>query len=220
MTDINFDIARENMVKSQLRTWDVFEPTVLDLFEKLPREQFVPAPFKHLAYSDAAIPLSNGHKMLPPREQARILQALAIKPTDRVLEIGCASGYLTTCFATMAHTVVSIDIDTNMLQQAEEHIKAAGLQNVTFKQGDGAKGWVQDGTFDVICLLGSVEQLPQNFAKQLNVGGRLFAIIGNEPAMSATLVTRLSETDWRNDILFETIAPRLVHGEAEQHFEF
>jgi len=147
MNTIIFIIARESMVKQQVRTWDVFDPAVLALFDELSREPYVPPRFKHLAYSDAAIPLDNGHKLLPPREQGRILQALALKSTDRVLEIGCATGFLTTCFARLAHAVVALDIDPDMLEQAQRNTQAAGLQNITYKSGYAAKCWSPDGRF-------------------------------------------------------------------------
>ena len=217
---MDYDQARFNMVEQQIRTWDVLDPTVLSLFSEMRREAFVPDAYKKLAYSDTALPLSNGHKMLPPREQARILQALTIKPTDKVLEIGTGAGFMTILLAKLAHQVVTVDIDPALSKQAEQHVAEAGLDNVTFEIGDGSKPWTQDGNFDVICLLGSVDKLPQTYAQQLNVGGRLFAIIGDEPAMEATLITRLSENDWQNKILFETIAPRLVHGESAPQFEF
>ncbi len=217
---MDYNQARFNMVEQQIRTWDVLDPTVLDLFSGMQREAFVPDAYKELAYSDTTLPLGNGHKMLPPREQARILQALQIKPTDKILEIGTGTGFMTSLLAKLGHYVVTVDIDAELSKQAQQHLIDQNLNNASFKIGDGSKPWTEDGNFDVICLLGSVEKLPQLYTQQLNVGGRLFAIIGNEPAMEATLITRLSENDWQNKILFETIAPRLVHGNTAQQFEF
>lgn len=220
MNTINYSIARDNMVSQQLRTWDVFDPRVLDLFSTLPREDFVPERFKHLAYSDTPLPLDNGHFLAPPREQARMLQALALKTSDRVLEIGTGSGFITVCLAWLCKNVVSVDIDPTVTQAAKQRLQHANILEVTFKTGDAAQGWSQDGQFDVICMHGSVKKLSENFKQQLHVGGRLFAIIGDEPAMSASLITRVSETDWRTQVLFETVVPRLVHGEPKPQFEF
>lgn len=217
---INYTLARDNMVSQQLRTWDVFDPRVLNLFATLPREEFVPERFKHLAYSDTSLPLGNGHFLAPPREQARMLQALAIKASDRVLEIGTGTGFITLALAWLSKGVVTVDIDPAVTEQAEKRLKEANILEVTFKNGDASGGWTQDGQFDVICMHGSIKKLPDSFKKQLTVGGRLFAVVGDVPAMSATLITRLSETDWRTQILFETVAPRLVHGEPQPEFEF
>jgi len=220
MSSINYTIARDNMVSQQLRTWDVFDPRVLNLFATLPREDFVPERFKHLAYSDIALPLGNGHFLAPPREQARMLQALALKPSDRVLEIGTGTGFITLCLAWLSKAVVTVDIDPAMIQLAQKRLHDANILEATFKTGDASKGWSQDGLFDAICIHGSVKKLSDNFKQQLKVGGRLFAIIGDEPAMSATLFTRMSDTDWRTQVLFETVVPRLVHGEPQPEFEF
>lgn len=220
MNTINYAIARDNMVNQQLRTWDVFDPRVLGLFASLPREEFVPERFKHLAYSDTALPLGRGHFLAPPREQARMLQALAIKPSDRALEIGTSAGYITLMLAKLAQSIITVDIDPSISETAEKHLEAVGHRNIVFKKGDGADGWKEDGQFDVICLHGSVKFLSKNFKQQLTVGGRLFAIIGDEPAMSATLITRVGENEWQTKVLFETVVPRLVHGEPKPQFEF
>jgi protein-L-isoaspartate(D-aspartate) O-methyltransferase len=217
---MNYDQARFNMVEQQIRTWDVLDSKVLELFAEAPREAYVPEAYKDLAYADTSLPLHNGHHMLPPREQARILQALKIKPSDKILEVGTGTGYMTAFFAKLGHHVVSLDIDAELSKKAAAHLAEQDIRNVELKVADGSKPWTEDGNFDVICLLGSVEQLSQAYAQQLNVGGRLFAIIGNEPAMEATLITRLGENDWQNKILFETIAPRLVHAQAKPQFEF
>jgi protein-L-isoaspartate(D-aspartate) O-methyltransferase len=193
MNAINYTIARDNMVNQQLRTWDVFDPRVLDLFATLPREAFVPERFKHLAYADTPLPLDNGLELAPPREQARVLQALAIQATDRVLEVGKGREFMTQCLSKLSQSVETLDF-TEALKQK--------------------------GPYEVICIHGSVKKLPEKFAELLSVGGRLFAIIGDAPAMSATLLTRVNETDKRAQILFETYAPRLEQGEPKPEFEF
>lgn len=217
---MKYTTARENMVNNQIKTWDVFDPKILTLFADTARENFLPPEFQSLAYSDTALPLGNGHHMLPPREQARLLQALNIKDSDRALEIGTGTGYVTSMLSKLTHDLVTVDIDKHMSAEAERRLAKMNLRNIRFKVGDGSHGWTQDGSFDLIVLLGSVEKLPKEYHTQLNVGGRLFAIIGNEPAMEATLITRLSDQDWRREILFETVAPRLVNGEAPAQFVF
>lgn len=220
MSSINYSIARNNMVTQQIRPWDVFDPKILELFAQVHREDFVPDEFRHLAYADTAIPLGSGHFLAPPREQARILQALALKPTDRALEIGTGAGFITLMLAQLVKEVVTVDIDPTVLPLAQKRLEAAGLVQVQYKVGDAAKGWTRDGQFDAICIHGSVKKLDESFKTQLTVGGRLFAIIGDEPAMSATLVTRINEKEWQTKVLFETVVPRLVHGEPKPEFEF
>lgn len=193
MSSIDYHIARENMVSQQLRTWDVFDPRVLHVFATLPRENFLPDNFRHLAYADSPLPLESGLVLAPPREQARILQALAIKPTDKVLELGLGRDFMTACLSHLASTVSTLDFN-QALNQKE--------------------------SFDVVLIHDSLEILPEKAKQLVNVGGRLFAILGNAPAMSATLNTRLSETDWRSQVLFETLAPRLAQAECKPQFEF
>lgn len=212
--------ARHNMVNNQIRTWDVFDPKILALFEETPREDFVPAGFEDLAYADTSLPLGEGHHMLPPREQARLLQSLNIQRSDRVLEIGTGTGYVTSMLAKLSQAVVTVDINPKTSKAAAERLAKMNLHNIEFQVEDGAQGWTRDGNFDVIALLGSVEKLPPSYLTQLNVGGRLFAIIGNVPAMEATLITRLSEQDWRYEVLFETVAPCLVNGRVKAEFVF
>lgn len=220
MSSINYSIARNNMVGQQLRTWDVFDPRVLDLFASLPREDFVPEHFRHLAYSDTSLPLPNGHFLAPPREQARMLQALSPHPQDRVLEIGTGAGLMTWMFAKLARAVVTVDIDPEMSRLAEIRLHEMLIHNVIFKVGDAAQGWTEDGPFDIICIHGSVKNLAEVFKQTLNLHGRLFVITGDKPAMSATLITRVAENEWQSKVLFETVAPRLVHGEPKPEFEF
>jgi protein-L-isoaspartate(D-aspartate) O-methyltransferase len=220
MSSINYHLARDKMVQQQLRTWDVFDPLVLDLFATLPREDFLPDRFKHLAYSDTPLPLGNGHFIAPPREQARMLQALALKPSDRVLEVGTGSGYITLCLAWLSNHLVTVDIDPAMTQAAQKRLHTSKIDRVHFHTGDASAGWNEEAPYDAICIQGSFQQLPDQFKQQLRVGGRLYAVLGNEPAMSATLITRLSETQWKTKVLFETVVPRLMHGEPKPEFEF
>lgn len=212
--------ARHNMVNNQIKTWDVFDPKILTLFEETPREDYVPAGFEDVAYADTSLPTGHGHSMLPPREQARLLQALNIQSSDRALEIGTGTGYVTSMLAKLSHTLVTVDIDAERSKAAAARLAIVKQPNIVFKVGDGSQGWTQDGTFDVIAILGSVEKLAPSYLTQLNVGGRLFAIIGNDPTMEATLVTRLSEQDWRYEVLFETVAPCLVNGRVKADFVF
>ena len=212
--------ARLNMVNNQIRPWDVFNPEIISLFETTAREHFLPAYFKNLAYVDELLPLSNGHHMLPPREQARLLQALMVQPSDRVLEIGTGTGYLTSMFARLSHSVVTVDICKDHSEAAAQRLAALGIGNINFRTGDASQGWTQDGAFDVIALLGAVETLAPAYLTQLTVGGRLFAIIGKAPAMQATLITRLSEQDWRYTVLFESVVPYLVNGCMKAEFVF
>lgn len=217
-------LARHNMVEHQLKTANVFDPQLLALFAQIPREAFLPPALKEVAYTDAPLKLPEGGYLLAGPEQARCLQALNIQPSDRVLEIGTGTGYITAILAALAHALITVDISEDTSATAKTRLTELKLlpsnARVEFKVGDGAQGWTEDGSFDAILLQGSLEILPKAYLTQLNIGGRLFAIIGTAPAMEATLITRLGPQDWRHQVLFETVAPCLINGCSPAQFIF
>ncbi len=220
MSQVNLDQARFNMVEQQIRTWEVLEESVLDLLMDTPRDAFVPDRFRSMAYADIAIPLAHGEQMMHPKVEAHALQALNIKPSDRILEIGTGSGYLTALLAKSGQHVVSVDLHDDLQHQAANNLKAHGIENVTLEQGDGLKGWPEQGPYDVIVLTGSVSELPEELKAQLNPGGRLFAVIGHPPAMTAFVFTRLGDIEWEQKALFETDLAPLVGAAKPKTFEF
>lgn len=211
--------ARFNMIEQQIRPWEVLDGTVLDLLSKVPREAFVPDQYRGLAFADIEIPLGANQSMLSPKMEGRILQSLEIKRTDKVLEIGTGSGYLTALLASLAGEVHSVEINAEFSRQAYERLSQQHLNNVTLHIGDGARGWPDNGPYDVIVFTGSLA-LPPLAAQQLNIGGRLFAVIGEPPVMEATLIRRISADSFRQDVIFETSLPRLENAPQPEKFSF
>lgn len=226
--------ARFNMVEQQIRTWEVLDQDILDLLFKVRREDFVPAVYRGLAFVDMEIPLAGPDApsaerrqcMMAPKVEARIVQELAIKNSDRVLEIGTGSGYLTALLASRAHQVVSVEIFPDFSSAAAAKLKQAGITNVELKVGDGARaepafvGVGDVGGFDVIVLTGSTPVLPKGFFDALKPGGRLFAVVGDAPVMKATIVTKTPSGSLTSAELFETVLAPLINADQPQRFEF
>ncbi|NOY15889.1 MAG: protein-L-isoaspartate O-methyltransferase [Gammaproteobacteria bacterium] len=212
---MNQEQARENMVKQQVRTWEVTDPRVMELMYKYPREEFVPESWRELAYADTNIVLGDSSCMLFPGMEARILQALNVQPGEAVLEIGTGCAYLTAMLADLSGNVTTLD--------TEDHVQPGirkNLRDVRFETGSISEGWQDKGNFDVIVLNGSVQSIPEGLLEKLNAGGRLFAVIGEQPAMSATLISRNAEGGLFKEILFETSLPRLANAEQKEIFIF
>ncbi|MBL8417589.1 MAG: protein-L-isoaspartate O-methyltransferase [Dechloromonas sp.] len=217
---MNIEQARFNMIEQQIRPWEVLDPQVLDLLFVVKREDFVPAAYRNLAFADMEIPIGSGQVMLAPRVEARLLQELGIKKTDKVLEIGTGSGYMAALLAAGAEHVVSIESRPELAEFARQNLERAGVTNVTVEVGNGAAGWSQRGPYDAIVVSGALPSLPATLLKQLRVGGRLAAIVGEAPVMEAQLVTCSAEGAYNTVNLFETVVPALDGGEAKSTFSF
>jgi protein-L-isoaspartate(D-aspartate) O-methyltransferase len=217
---MDIEHARFNMVEQQIRTWEVLDQEVLDLLYVLHREDFVPQQHRALAFSDLEIPLGDGQAMLPPKVEARIVQEVATKPTDRVLEVGAGSGYLTALLAARAAHVHSVEINARLKALAEENLARAGVHNVTVELGDGARGWPRHAPYDVIVLGGSLPVLPDAWPQLLREGGRLFAVVGDAPVMEARLVTCVAEGSFNTLNLFETVLAPLANAPQPDRFSF
>lgn len=218
MTVLNFEEARHNMIVQQIQPWNVRDDKVLDLIQRLPREDFVPTDYKIHAFTDINIPLPNGQEMMSPKLEAYMLQALNVQEQDKVLEIGTGSGYMTALLASQSRHVITVDIDEDMQKQAEEKLKAHQITNVTYEVGDGALGWDSNKPYDVIAITGSLPILPEVFQRNLNVGGRLFVIVGDAPAMEALLITRVKDNEWSHDVLLETDIIALTNAPEPERF--
>jgi protein-L-isoaspartate(D-aspartate) O-methyltransferase len=212
--------SRFNMIEQQIRPWEVLDSAVLDLLAKLPRENFVPKQYMGLAFADLEIPLGDGQLMLSPKMEGRILQSLEIKKTDKVLEIGTGSGYLTALLALQAKHVDSIELNAKISKQAAKNIAAQGIENVNLVVADGVNGLPTNAPYDVIVFTASTPVLNLQVERQLNIGGRLFVVVGEAPAMEATLITRISAEDFKTDILFETCLPAINNAPHVEKFEF
>jgi len=220
MADMNIEKARHNMIEQQIRPWDVIDQRVLDLLQRIPREDFVLPEYRSLAFTDMELPIGHDEVMMEPKLEARMLQTLAIKPDDKVLEIGTGSGYVTAMLAALAAKVVSVEIEPALLQQAERNLATKGIGNVTLQQGDASSGWQDGQPFNAIVVTGSLPVLPKALKENLQVGGRLFAVVGTAPAMTALLVTRINSNEWREEPLFETVVPPLRNSQTTEKFEF
>ena len=218
MTELNFEQARFNMIEQQLRPWNIFDQGVLDQIQQLPRDEFVPAQYKTQAYTDINVPLGHGECMMPPKLEARMLQALKVQAQDAVLEVGTGSAYVTALLASMARHVYSVDIHQDFINQAQDKLARHHITNVTLECGDAARGWDQHKPYDVIAITGAMPVLPESFQKTLNVGGRLFAIVGDAPAREAVLITRVSDNEWSREVLFETDLPNLQNAPEPERF--
>ena len=219
MNTIEVEKARYNMVEQQIRPWEVLDQRVLDLLFAVKREEFVPPQYRAIAFADLEIPLGNGQSMWTPKIEARVLQELALTDRDRVLEIGTGSGYFAALMASTAADVHSVEIDAGLAKAAAGKLARAGVSNVRIDVGDGARGFGRD-TYDAIVLTGSTPILPERLFEQLKPGGRLFAIVGDAPAMTARLV-ELAESGSRvSSDLFETVVAPLVNAAQPARFEF
>jgi protein-L-isoaspartate(D-aspartate) O-methyltransferase len=217
-TDLNR--ARENMIEQQIRPWEVLDPRVLETFRAVPRDRYVPESYRDVAYSDIAIPLGHGERMMKPVVEGRLLQALELTGGERVLEIGTGSGYLTACLARLARTVVSIELQPDLAESARRRLIAHGIVPVLVETADALGDFAPEGVFDAIAVTGAVDTLPERFASWLAPGGRMFIVRGRAPVMEAVLATRIDGNHLRIDSLFETELGYL-HGAAPQpRFEF
>lgn len=217
---MDFENARFNLVEQQIRPWDVLDPKVLDLLFHVKREDFVPDDKRTLAFVDTELPLINGHKMLQPKVEARLVQDLGLKPEDKVLEIGTGSGHVTALLASLSRHVYSVDLDPVMKEMAAKNLKKAGISNVTLIEGNGIDGYAAQAPFDAILVGGSLPVVPDTLKQQLAVGGRMILVVGDEPVMTAKLIERESETAFRETGLFEICIPRLTHSEAVEPERF
>jgi len=214
--------ARFNMIEQQIRPWEVLDPQVLELLSVVRREDFVPPAHQALAFVDMEIPLGSqpGQVMLAPRVQARLVQDLAVRKTDKVLEIGTGSGFTTALLAHQAAQVLSYEIDPALARQATANLQKAGVANAKVRNADGSQGAAGEGPFDVILLAGSVAEVPQMLLEQLAVGGRLAAIVGDEPMMRATVITRTGQSSFTTAQAWDVMAPRLTGFAEPSAFHF
>ena len=220
----NTRLARFNMIEQQIRTWEVLDPTVLQLLSDVPREHFVPKEYQGLAFADIEIPLRSeinvGQTMLGPKLEGRMLQALNVQKHQNVLHVGTGSGYFTALLASLAKHVVSLEINADLSTQASKNLVQSQINNVSLIVADGAFGYAQSAPYNVIVYTASSPVEPAGVRQQLSIGGIILIVLGNVPAMQATLIQRISETGFREDVLFETCIPELLNAPQPNHFEF
>jgi protein-L-isoaspartate(D-aspartate) O-methyltransferase len=211
--------ARRQMVDQQIRTWEVLDPRVLDVFSVVPREAFVPPEYRELAFADVPIPIGLGQSMLAPKIQGRILQALGVIASDSVLEVGSGTGYLAACLSLLGSEARSIDIHPQFTASATANLRAVPDARVEFETRD-AFAAAPLGEFDAIAVTGSLPVYDERFERSLRIGGRLFAVVGEAPVMDAILVRRVDTAEWIRESLFETVIAPLINATAAQRFVF
>jgi protein-L-isoaspartate(D-aspartate) O-methyltransferase len=215
----NMEQARFNMIEQQIRPWDVPDTKVLNLLAVVKREQFVPSGRQSLAFMDMEIPLGHGALMWQPKLEARVLHELNLLGSDRVLEVGTGSGYLTALLSRLAKHVSSVEIVSELSAIAARNLSSHGFENIQLEVGDAAKSWGTE-KYDVIVMTGSVPVDPVIYQQQLNMGGRLFAITGDVPAMHAKIFTRLANDVYESVTLFETNVAPLQNAPQPERFVF
>jgi protein-L-isoaspartate(D-aspartate) O-methyltransferase len=213
---MNFEVARHHMIEQQLRPWDVLDPAVVDVLYADHREDFVPAPYRALAFADTDIPLGSGASMLPPKLEAHALQALAVKPHERVLEVGTGSGHMAALLAACAKEVWSVEIDPALAEQARANLSRRGVANVHVEVGDGLIGLAARAPFDVIMVSGAVREIPVALIEQLANGGRLLAFVGEAPVIAMRRLTRNGPEALLVEDIMETEVPALQQASAIQ----
>jgi len=217
---MNIEQARFNMIEQQIRPWDVLDQGVLSLLAVVKREDFVPPAYRAMAFVDTEVPLPAGQCILAPKVEARLLQELTVHKHEQVLEVGAGSGYMAALLGHKAQQVTTMEIHPELAAMARANLQRAAVLNVNVRQADGSHGLPDEGPFDVILLSGSVADVPPHLLAQLKVGGRLAAIVGQQPIMRAMLVTRSSDHDFATVALFDTVAPRLVNFDEPSRFKF
>jgi protein-L-isoaspartate(D-aspartate) O-methyltransferase len=209
---MNFEQARLNMVENQVRPWEVLDGRVLDVIGRVRREDFVAAEHRRLAFADLCLPLGHGEVMMKPVVEGRVLQALELLPSDRVLEIGTGSGFFSACLAGLSGHVTSVDIHADFIAAAGQRLQAAGVANVTLACGEAVNEWQPGESFDALVVTGAVASVPPRWLGWLKPGGRAVVVRGQSPVQHVTLLTLEGEGRFREETLFETDLPYLKHA--------
>jgi protein-L-isoaspartate(D-aspartate) O-methyltransferase len=212
------EIARQNMIENQVRPWEVLDPRVLDVLAAVRREDFVPTRYRNFAFADMALPIGHGEAMMKPTVEGRLLQALDLHADDRVLEIGTGSGFITACLARLAGEVTSIELHADFAETARVHVAASGANNVRIEVADAVKDFNATDRYDAVVVTGAVYALPDRFRAWVAPRGRLFAIVGESPAMQAMLYTRTDDSHWREESLVDSVLAYLTHAGPPRRF--
>jgi protein-L-isoaspartate(D-aspartate) O-methyltransferase len=211
--------VREQMIEQQVRAWDVLDARVLDVMRQVPRELFAPAAERFRAYADAEIPLSQGQHMLRPSVVGRLLQALLPQPHEQVLQVGAGTGFVTACLRGMAGRVRALEIFPQLAESARVNLSGLGVRDTEVMDADGLR-FESATRFDVIAVTASLPIYDTRFERLLNVGGRLFIVVGEAPVMEARLVERTAEGVWSAQSVFETVIDPMVNAVRPAEFTF
>jgi protein-L-isoaspartate(D-aspartate) O-methyltransferase len=228
---MQIELAKEQMIEQQVRAVDVLDQRVLTTLRKVPRELFVPDSVKYLAFADTEIPLPHGQHMLRPSLAGKILQALDLQGTERVLEVGTGTGFLTACLAVNAANVRSVELYPDLADMARANLRAAGIRNVEVITADAASDQVASpaaraagsplgGLYEVVVLTCAMPLPDERFRTLLTQGGRMFVIVGDPPVQEARLLRRMGDTEWERTVLFETCIDPLINARRAESFTF
>ncbi|MFJ1266996.1 protein-L-isoaspartate O-methyltransferase [Legionella lytica] len=217
---MSYQHARTNMVKQQLRTGDVLEESILSLYDLIPRHEFVPEQYTQFAYSDMQIPLGHGQRMLTPLEEGVILQALELKGTETVLEVGTGSGFFTALLSKLCKQVISVDYYSEFTANAARKLKTHQCDNVELITGDACQGWLEKAPYDIVIFTGALEKLTETHMLQVLPGGKLFAIEGKMPVMKGMLYQLDHQGNWQKSVILETGIPSLIDKLKPKEFTF
>jgi protein-L-isoaspartate(D-aspartate) O-methyltransferase len=218
MTMLTADV-REQMIEQQVRAWDVLDERVLQILRKVPRDQFTPEQQRFRAYVDGEVPLPHGQHMLRPSVVGRLLQALELTGSEHVLEIGAGSGFITACLRTAAARVRSLEIFPALAEMARRNLDSLGLRDVEIMTADALQ-FDTGARYGAIAITGSLPVYDERFERQLEIGGRLFVVVGEPPVMEARLIRRTGEGSWSSESLFETVIDPLVNARRLPEFRF
>jgi protein-L-isoaspartate(D-aspartate) O-methyltransferase len=212
--------AQDNMLKRQIREGFVTDDLLLGILKETPRELFVPRQYKDLAYVDMQLPIGHGQVMMRPQEEALIVQALNIKTTDNILEIGTGTGYLTSVLAKLGRHVTSVDIFEDFVEAAKTKLLEQKIENITLATRNVINNWFIETSFDVIICTAALPELPKQYLQTLTLDGRLFAILGEQPIMTATIFHHQTKHFWAKQTLFETEIPIMIGSDKKDKFTF
>lgn len=216
---MDWERARYLMVEQQIRPWDVLDQTVLRLLLEVKREDFVPEIHRNLALVDVELPLSNGTKTWQPRMEARVAQEVKLTGSERVLLIGVSAGYLAALLGKLSKHVYAVELDSELAEAAAARLTRGGIHNVSVEVGDAVRGWDKHAPYDVIIAASSYPLKPDFLIDQVREGGRVFAVVGEAPAMSATRYTKTA-AGVREEKLFETVIAPFASAPQPAHFSF
>ncbi|MGA7593704.1 MAG: protein-L-isoaspartate O-methyltransferase [Gallionella sp.] len=217
---LDMEQARFNMIEQQIRPCEVLDPRILDLLKHMRRELYVPKGMREMAFMDLEIPLGYGASMWQPKLEARTLQELHVGRNEKVLEVGTGSGYMAALLSMLAGHVTSVEIVPELSAAAKQNLQANHRDNITLEIGDAALGWGGGASYDVIVLTGSTPVLPPSFQNSLNIGGRLFAIVGDAPVMEARLITRIGQDTFESVNIMEACVAPLKNALQPERFAF
>ena len=212
--------ARKNVIEQQIRPWGGLNVRANQALSDIPRENFVPEEYLSLVFADIEIPLIGGAKMFSPKIEGRILDSLDIQGHETVLEIGTGSGYFTSVLAKLSQSVVTIELDEQLSESAQNKAKKLNLNNINFINDDALAYNFDNEQYDTIMIGCALPNKNENFFRLLKPGGKLFMVVGAVNQMRAIIVIRTSEKEWQSKSLFETHLDYMIGTEPSVKFAF